>query len=81
MILSSPGVEVGGCSAKKNGYSHQLVGMGLLKHLSKEGFGREPLEFCHSHTLLFFRMTILAAGCTFHGEDREMKFHKPIPIE
>lgn len=25
----------GECSAKKNCYSHQLVGLGLLKHLSK----------------------------------------------
>lgn len=63
----------GECSAKKNCYSHQLVGMGLLKHLSKEGFGREPLEFCHSQTLLF-GMTMLAAGCTYLWEGSEMKF-------
>lgn len=54
----------GECSAKKNCYSHQLVGTELLKRLSKEGFGKEPLEFCHSQTLLF-GMTMLAAGCTY----------------
>lgn len=78
LILSSP--EVGECSAKKNCYSHQLVGMGLLKHLSKEGFGREPLEFCHSQTLLF-EMTMLAAGCTYLCEGEEMKFHSCTSIK
>lgn len=67
-------------STKKNCYSHQLVGVVLLKHLSKEGFGRGPLEFCHSQTLVF-GMTMLAAGCTFLCEARQMKFHNSISIK
>ena len=31
-----------GSGSANHCYSHQVVGMGLLKHLSKEGFGREP---------------------------------------
>lgn len=51
--------------------------MGLLKYLSKEGFGREPLEFCHSQTLLF-GTTMLAAGFTYLCEgkgDEIPQFH------
>lgn len=72
MILSSP--EVGrGASSIQSHYSHQLVGMGRLKYLSKEGFGGEPPEFCHSQ-LLLSGMTMLAAGCTFLWERRRPKF-------
>lgn len=40
---------------KTSHYSHQFVGMRLLKHLSnKKRFGRETLEFCHSQTPLLF---------------------------
>lgn len=67
-----PAQRWGACSTK-NCYSHQLDGMGLLKYLSKEGFGSEPPEFCHSQTLLF-GMTMLAVGCAFLCEWREMKF-------
>lgn len=59
----------GESSVKKNCYSHQLVGVGLLKRLSKGGFGKEPLEFCHSQSLLF-GMTMLAAGSAYLREGR-----------
>lgn len=69
------------CSAKKSCYSHQLVGMGLLKRLSRKGFGRGPLEFCHSQTPLLFWMTMLTAGCSYLCEGRRNEIPPtPFPL-
>lgn len=78
LILSSPEVGRGAFSIQSH-YSHQLVGMGLLKYLSKEGFGSEPPEFCHSQ--LLSGMTMLAAGCTFLWEHRRLNFFTPPLIQ
>lgn len=47
LILSSPEVGRGAFSIQRC-YSHQLVGMGLLKCLSKEGFGSQPVFVIHN---------------------------------
>lgn len=74
-IIKARGGESG--SAKKSCYSHQLVGMGLLKRLSRKGFGRGPLEFCHSQTPLFFGMTMLTAGSSYLQEGRKNSVLQP----